>query len=273
MDWFRPLGIAGLAWRSVATVADRRSLWTPALIVAASQLLVLLVLLFFHLPGLVRVAGPLVQLLGGESATHYPAHIEALPGMLDRACLALEVLLAWVALGATTLRFAGAYGVSQDEGEWAGARHDAVALAAIVALGVAARLGLSAVLAASPVGSKLGTWAGLAGRMCAGLLVQTALAYAAAFLLLRGASIRDAVAGSLRLARRNLATTLILVAVPAALVLPSLIAAQLLRPFAATHPGLVAGVLAMRVGLGALATVLLVGSATRLFLSKSRMRR
>jgi hypothetical protein len=273
VDWFRPLGVAGLAWRSVATVVGRVSLWVPSLILAVAQLLVLLVLLFFHLSPLVPVAGPLVRLLGGESATHYPAHILALPIMLDRASLALEVLLAWVVLGVTTLRFADAFGVEQQESSWAGARRRAGALAAVVGSNVVARVGLMALLAASPVGARLGSWGELACHLLVGLLVQAVLAYAAAYLLLHQRGLWSALTDSYQLARRNVATTLILVGAPMAMVLPLSVALLLLRPFAPAHDGLVAAVAALRVAAGVLANVVLVGAVTRLFVAKTRTSR
>ena len=81
-----PLGVAVWAWRGAITLSTRPSiLWLPLLLVTAIQVALLLLLPSFHHGALIFLGLPLIRLLGGENATHYPLLYYALPTMLEMA--------------------------------------------------------------------------------------------------------------------------------------------------------------------------------------------
>jgi hypothetical protein len=274
LNWFRPLGVAALAWRSVVGVADRSSIWMPVLMIASVQAPILCLLVFFHQPPLVPFAAPLVQALGGEVATHYPFHFFALPAMYDKVAAGIDILLAWVVPGVATLRFAAAFGLAHEESAWAVATRCAPALVGLALLAAGARQAASALFGLLPVEARLESsllrWIALAGKPLLVVLAHALLAYSTAFVVLKGRSMWSAIRDSVGLARWVFAPTIILVAVPAGLLAPFSYVLSRVSPSTVPRPELVAGVVGLRIVATVLLTFVLVGSITRMFVSATR---
>ncbi|MDM7913951.1 MAG: hypothetical protein ACE15D_05625 [Candidatus Eisenbacteria bacterium] len=99
--------ISLLLWSWIETTRNlgRGRLWAPLLLLAIAQWLVLLLLTQFHQPILTPVLAPLIRLLVGEPALHYPVFYQALPELNNWFSIVLDVVLgAWL-IGAAFLLF------------------------------------------------------------------------------------------------------------------------------------------------------------------------
>ena len=116
--FLQSIGVAAWAWRSAVSLALRSTIWLPFLLVGGVQTAVLLIVVSFHCPAVLPVGLPLIRLLVGDAAAHYPVLYYALPAMFFRVNLAVSVLIASIAAGAATLLFAKAFGFAQEQGAW-----------------------------------------------------------------------------------------------------------------------------------------------------------
>jgi hypothetical protein len=165
---------------------------------------------------------------GAEALSHYPDRLIAMPAVLGRLDIPLEILVLSFAQGATVLLVALAARGERLSLRAGAARarsryvHLAVS-AAIVSAALFAVFRLSAALlhriAAIPRAWELGI------GISAGLVVQAIFIYAVPFVMLEGRSSIDAVKRSVMFAGRHFVESLALVAVPFAVTVPTLLLA------------------------------------------------
>jgi len=101
-----------LAWQSlVYTFRElfRGTLWIPWLLLGAIELAVVAALWWFAHPALSWLMAPIVALVAGSSALHYPAFFRELPGIFSRIDLAIVALVGSLAIGASTALFAARF--------------------------------------------------------------------------------------------------------------------------------------------------------------------
>lgn len=272
MNLFRSIGVAGWAWRSVLPLSIRPAIWLPFLIIAAFQGLALLVLTNFHNPALLPVALPIVNLLGGGEATHYPFFFFALPTLYSRAGIAIAVFISSVAAGAATLLFARHFGVEPGtDGPWKTAIRRAPVLIAVGLLFSGILFGISMLPSLFPqeqvLGSRVLRWGSRLMTLGLFILVQSLAAYSTAWIVLRGHQIFPAVRDSIRVTIRTFLPTLIVFGVPALLIYPlSYLASRGDLFVTKLNPETVTMILGIRIGLELILTFFLVGAITRLFL-------
>ena len=84
-------------------------MWVPWLVLAAAQSALVASIGWFAHPAVSWYAMPLVRLLGGEDALHYPRIFRLLPALYARADLAVGALIGAVLVGAATRLFAARY--------------------------------------------------------------------------------------------------------------------------------------------------------------------
>ncbi|MCK4414021.1 MAG: hypothetical protein KAY32_10785 [Candidatus Eisenbacteria sp.] len=271
MNRIQALGIAAWAWRATGAVTLRPLLWLPFVFVAALQLGALLLLVGFHRPLLLPLGLPLVDLLGGEPASHYPLLYYQLPAMFFKLNLVISTLFASVAAGAGTLLFARSYGYPVEEGIWERTLRCAPRLIAVTLIVVACLLGVTLLASLVPreaaMESLLVRW-GLRGALLGlFILLQSLLIYTTPWIVLLGHRIGPAIRDSVRVTLRTLFPTLIAVGIPLLLLFPfsyvtgrvDLLAGQL-------RPELIATLLGLQVVCQMLVTFFLIGGVTRLFL-------
>jgi len=271
VNWFPSLGVAVWAWRGAIALSRRPAIWLPLLGVTALQGALLLLLTSPHRGGLSVLALPLVRLLGGEAATHYPILYYALPTMFFRANLVLSALAGSIAGGAATLLFARAFGYDAGRSPYRRAWRSAPALIVTTALTLGLLLGLAALATLVPgewtLRSGAVRWGVRGAMMVLLIVVQSLFVYATAWIVLKGHGIWPAVRDSVRVTARTLLPTLIAVGVSALLHFPFSFASGRVDLIAGKlKPEVIAGLLAVQIGVQLLVTFLLVGAATRLFL-------
>jgi hypothetical protein len=274
-ELFRPLGRAGLAWRSLGLAARSASVWLPLCVLALARLTALLVLSAFHAPWLAAFSLPLVRWLGGETATHYPQHFFALPAMMAQVELFITVVIASIALGAAVAAFAACFDKPLAAPPWLRALAMAPHLLLLSLLIVVVTLACSALLdrlvrMAAP--ERILEPARWGARFAVFVLLQSMLAYSIAAVVLLRRSVLRAAWLSILLARHHPLTTLILVGVPGLLLQLAILFIGRFDPteIGLTPEWIVAGlILQVLLELG-LAFVVL-GSTTRLFLSRVRL--
>lgn len=106
MSALEQLALAGQAlWLSLRELRAGR-LWTPWLALGVLQLAVLMALLAFAHPLLAWAVAPLVRVIGGEPALHYPDFYRALPSLYSRVDLVVGSLAGAVVTGWSTRLFA-----------------------------------------------------------------------------------------------------------------------------------------------------------------------
>jgi hypothetical protein len=269
---FPSLGVAVWAWRGAITLSRHSAIWLPLLLVTGIQILLLLVLLGFHHGGLAFIGLPLVRLLGGESATHYPILYYALPAMFFRANLVISAIFGAIAGGVATLLFARAFGFEAQPGAWRHAWRRAPALIVTTTLALALLLGVTLLLSLIPNApmqrSGALRWGVRAGSMGVLIVVQSLLVYSTAWIVLMGHRIWPAIRDSVRVTLRTLLPTLIAVSVAAIVHFPFSYALGRVDLIAGKHirPEVIVGVLGLQIACQLLVTFLLVGAVTRLFL-------
>ncbi len=271
MSWFQSFYVATWAWRAAVASFFRPVLWLPFLLVAGVQTLLILLLVLFHHPVLVLFGLPLIKLLGGEVATHYPTLYYALPTMFYRANIAIDALIVSVAGGAATLLFAQAFGFDRGQPAWRQALRHAPALIAVNLLNILILLGIGVlnnripaylVLRSAPV-----RWGSRGGVLILFILVQCLVAYASAWIVLMGRGLWPAIRDSVRVTNRTFLPTLLVVGIPALLMWPFSYASGRTDIVAAKFkPEIIVGLLGSEVVCQALVTFFLVGAVTRLFL-------
>jgi hypothetical protein len=235
------------------------------------QLVVLALMVFFSTPVLLPLGLPLVKLLGGEGATHYPTLFYALPTVFLRANLVITALVASIATGAATWLFARAFGLTDPRKAWARAFGQAPALIGVTALVIAFLIGIGALSSLVPRQLSLESfgvrWGIRLGIMLLLVVVQTFLAYTTAWIVLMGHGFWPAIRDSVRVALRTFLPTVIAVGIPALLLFPFSYASNQ-ADYVATklRPEMVAGLIAIEMAAQMILTFWSVGSVTRLFL-------
>jgi hypothetical protein len=271
MSLFRSLGIVARAWRSVLPALARPGLWWPFLAIAAVQGTVLALLVGFHQPPLQFLGVPLVRLLGGDVALHYPAFFLRLPLMYSRADMVMSVLVTSLGYGAATLLFARRFGFEPGETAARAALRRAPALFLVTATTVLALWGLGKIVETVPrdllLGSRIVRWGTRGGLLCGDILIQSLLAYASAWVMLQGHRAFSAVRDSVRVTVRTFLPTVLLVAIPILLLYPlNYLAQRADLVVLKLRPEGIVGVLAAYIASVVLLGFLLVGAVTRLFL-------
>jgi predicted small integral membrane protein len=262
--------IATGAFKATLSSLRRPAIWFPFLIIALVQVLVLLLLVSFHRPLAQQLGVPLVELLGGEPATPYPVFYLALPMMFGRASLVISVLIASVALGAATLLFARSFGFQGRSAPWPTAFRRSPTLIILTVLLVGILMGLGFLRLSLPETlqySRAGRW-GIRGADLALLIViQCFVVYTTAWVMLHGHSVWSALRDSIRVARRTLLPTLLVVGIPLILQFPLSYATGRADFFVAKFdPEIVTLLLATKLVGDLLMTFIIVGATTRLFL-------
>lgn len=271
MNLFQGVGLAAGAWASAFRATLRPPVREPILLLCGVQLLLLIGLGYFHAPALVRWMAPVVRWLGGEEATHYPEHFWALPEILRNAELPIAVLLAPIALGVATLRFA------RGSAPWREAFDRTAALIAIGVLGPGSAWTITSLFDLIPLEFSLRSFnirMGLQGAELLSIaLVYSGLAYSIAYVLLDRRPLGSALLASLRLAARLPIPTFLLVAVPMGVLFPpTFFMFEMDMGEAGLPPDAVGLLLALRIVLQAAFATLSLGGLTDLFLRSTRPR-
>jgi len=271
MNLFRSISVAGWAWRSVFPLTIRPAIWLPFIVIAAFQCLALLILTNFYNPALLPVALPLVNLLGGGEATHYPFFFFALPTLFSRAGMAIAVFISSIAAGAATLLFARHFGVEPGTDEpWKTAMKRAPVLILVGLVFSAIIFGISmlgTLLPQEVQSNRIMRWGSRLGILGLFILIQAFAAYSTAWIVLRGHQFWPAIRDSIRVTIRTFLPTLIVFGVPALLIYPfSYLASRGDLFVTKLNPETVAVILGIRIGLEFILAFFLVGAITRLFL-------
>ena len=269
-----PAELIALAWNSL--IATLRSLatprlWVPWLLLGAIQAAVVVALAWFAHPAVSWCAVPLVRLLGGADALHYPTIFRLLPALFTRADLVLGALLGAVAAGAATRMFAARFSgrpvrVGEELG-WA-ARHAPALIAINLPLNlllIALSFAIDFVLERRGGGlvGRAVTIAGLGGAM----MLQAAFLFATPLVAVSGLGVGRALLTLPRVFLGGIWAALLL----SALVVIALLPLQGLSGLADTlvdrgTPEIVIWVTIVQVGVGLLLGFTLTGSATLVYL-------
>ncbi len=266
----RSIGVSIRTWGSVLRLVLRPVLWLPFVLVALIQLATLVTLIEFHRAPLTNVVVPVIRAVAGEQATHFPGFYFALPGLFAQVSLIISVILECLAIAAATLLFARAFGFEYGPESKRRIMQMWPRLIVVTAIPAALVFGLSELYGKIPAETALSSgvarWTLRFGYLVAFTLIQTFVAYATAWVVLRNWRPLAALWGSLRVSARTFLPTWIVIAVPVALVYPLHYLAQRVDLFVdKLSPETIGGVLVVRIiceiGLG----FVLVGSITRLF--------
>src|SRR5262245_43400238 len=205
MNLFLSLGVAVRAYRSVLPLMLRPSNWLPFLFLAAVQFGALGLLVGFHHPLLAPLGVPLVRLLGGEKAMHYPVLLLYLPGMYSKLVVVLAVLVASVAVAIATLHFARGLGFEGGPGARVRGRVPTLVLVSIPP--TLAIVGLSMLAGLVPpqlfLESSMVRWSVRGALLAAIILVQSFVSYTTAWVVLQGHSAVAAWRDSIRVTART----------------------------------------------------------------------
>jgi hypothetical protein len=259
------------AWRSAGALFPRPRIWLPFLLIGGVQAAALLLIVSFYHPALLHLGDPLIRLLAGKIATHYPVLYYALPTMFYRLNIVIDALIASIAGGAATLLFATAFGIGQERRPWNRAIRRAPTLVLATLVATALVLGFGALTTLVPkeltARSFAIRWGVRGATMLVFILVQGLLVYATAWIVLMGHRLWPALRDSVRVALRTFLPTMIVVAITQLVLFPfqyagtraDLVASKL-------KPEMVGSLLAAQIVCQVLVTFLLVGAITRLFL-------
>lgn len=267
MHWYRPLGQAGLSWRSVTAASGRPSLWQAPLIVAGVRALLLFAVACFALPGVSPIGRFLVELLADESALHFPQLYLILPTMFARADLFLSASIGAIAHAAAVLHFAGAFRRRPPGRVWQQSFRRSPVILSLAVLLLLSEWGLNAL--DGQFGAKLPALAGAGILVAARIFARALFCYGVIACVAYDASAWRSIRTGTRMLLRNPATSAILVGVPTVLLD---VVGNLLAGLDPTRAGLApeAMLAAMfaQVGFQLLGAFLLIGATTRLFLSQ-----
>ncbi len=249
----------------------RPAIWVPFVVIACLQLLVLWIVVSYHHPALLPIGAPLIKLIAGEEATHYPVLFFALPWVFFWVGLAVSAIFAPIAGGAATLHFARLFGFSREENPW---RHALRKAPILIGAGVVLAIlwyGIGQLRTLVPEDAMMRDaavrWGVRGGILVIGVIVQSLLVYATAWIVLMGHQLWPAIRDSVRVTTRTLLPTLVAVGIPALLLFPfSWLLGQ--TQFVASHalrPELIAIGVVATILVEIPITFLLVGTVTRLF--------
>lgn len=270
MKLFRSLGVVGWAWRSCFPFLLRPAVWLPFLLIAGAQAVALIFLLSFYKPGILPFALPLVRLVGGDPATHYPTFYFVLPTVFYRVDMAIAVFVSSLAAGAATMLFAKGFGTGEGP-TWSVAVRRYPALLLLSAIVTAVLFGLSQVAALVPHDLILANgsvrWGLRLGVLLMLVIAQSLVVYATAWIVLKGHRLLPAIRDSIRVSLRTFLPTALVVGAPLLLLFPlgylSGRADLFINKF---QPDMVGALLVVRILVEIVLGFFLIGGVTRLFL-------
>lgn len=270
MNLFRPVGTIALALLSTVRSVFGLKIWVYLGGTTTLRAAVLLLLFYFHHPAVVSFAAPLVRTLGGNEATHYPELMYALPHMFRSIDRWLMAVVGSVAIGGAVAAFAKAYGFLLPRRTFSGKVLVALNLVLLGAVSLELAMLVERLFDLVPDDYKLSSTMirlGLSGiELLVAIIVQCALAYTTAWVVLRGDAPWSALRDSAISAARTPLVTFLLVAVPAAMVFPFHFALyEMDLSERDLPPEIMAILLAARLVLELVLTFLREGSLTRVF--------
>jgi hypothetical protein len=270
VSFWPSIGLAAWALRASVRGARRPQIWLPFLLLTLIQLGVLVLLLNFYRPPFLAAMLPIVRVLGGEDATHYPHFYLTLPILSTRIAVVLTVVVASVVAGIGTLLFAREFGVEIPGSATKRVLRIAPRLMVLNLVAMAVLFGvlqLSRLIPAELVVANRGLrWLVRGGVLLVAIGVQSLFAYSIPWAVLQGHRVLAALRDSVRVTSSTLFPTLWLMAIPTLAVFPLDYLARRSDWFAAKLvPETVTGLILARIGLELLFMVFIGGAVTRLF--------
>lgn len=270
MQVVQSIKVAGWAWRGAFSMMLRPVTWVPFLVVTAVQFAALAILVFFDRPLILPMGLPIVQRLGGEAATHYPVFYYALPTLFSRANLVIGTLVASIAGGTATLLFARLWGLGNSDRAWRRAFRAAPTLIPLTLLLIGILYGIGVLVRLVPRGPMLGNsavrWGTRGGMLAVLIVVQSLLGYTTAWVVLMGHRFFPALRDSIKVTRITLLPTLLVVALPTALLFPISYATSRIDLIAAKlRPETTLALVSVQIVTELFCTFILAGALTRLF--------
>lgn len=277
MRFYESLGAALWAWGGSLRLALDLRFWSPLLMLTLLRLAVLLLLVFFHRPEVAGAGTPLVGLLGGAEALHYPEHLYRMFGLFRPLDAFVTVLAGSVAAGAVSLRFARAYGSKVAHQRWKGLRSGLGQLILLFAIALAAELAFVGLVRLIPEEIRHATtkfrllsllleWGGR-------IAIQTCLAYAVVEIAVRGLAVREAIVSSVARTRELPLLTLVLVAGTSGLMFPFYLMADIDLGDRIPLPEAVVILVVVQILADLVFTLLRLGALTRVFVWRTEVRR
>lgn len=272
MNVYQVVGTVVQAWGFALRCLQFGRVREPFFVLAGLQLGVLILLGQFHAEWFAGALTPVVRALGGEAATHYPEHFWLLPELYRNANAGLMILFG------VFIHAAAIAGFASRSNRWSPAFRRAGALIPIgflhfgIAWAITSAFNLvpeeivfySSIIRLGLQGVELGLI----------LILSSLLAYAPVLVVLDDASFPRALAGSVRLCLRMPLQTLLVVAVPVALMFPpTFFLYEMNLDMAGLAPETVGLLLIAIVVVRVCFDVVVVGGLTCLYLSFGRSER
>ena len=270
MQVVQSIKVASWAWRGAFSMMLRPITWVPFLVVTAVQFAVLAILVSFDRPLILPMGLPLVQRLGGEAATHYPIFYYALPTLFSRVNLIIGTLVASVAGGTATLLFARFWGLGSSDRAWRRAFRAAPKLIPLALLLLGILYGIGALVRLVPrdlmLDNAVVRWATRGGMLAVFVIVQSLLGYTTAWVVLMGHKLLPALRDSIKVTGITLLPTLLVVALPTALLFPVSYATSRIDLIAEKlRPETTLALVSVQIVTELFCTFILAGALTRLF--------
>ena len=200
------------SWEDTIWMLRTPSVMAPFIIFAAIQFLVLVCLALFHVPPLATLMVPVVKLLGGNEALHYPMHLILLPRMYHIVYLPLAVVAGFGLFGwavSLMVEHHERAGVEIDRRQ----RRSVISLLpSLIVLGIVYVVSVTGLqllasslagVIAHPKAAGVVSLAGVAGVV----VVQSLIVYSVYFLVVRTPNPIEALAASIGFGRRHLRLT------------------------------------------------------------------
>jgi hypothetical protein len=204
------------SWEDTIWMLRTPSVMAPFIIFAAIQFLVLVCLGLFHVPPLATLMVPVVELLGGDQALHYPMHLILLPRMYHIVYLPLVVIAGFGLFGwavSLMVEHHERAGVEIDRRQRRSVKSLLPSLTVLGIVYVVFVTGLQLLassLAAVIANSKAASVVSIAG-VAVVVVVQSLIVYSVYFLVVRTANPVKAVSASVSFGRRHLGLTSLIV--------------------------------------------------------------
>jgi len=188
----------------------------PFIIFAAIQFLVLVCLALFHVPPIATLMVPVVQLLGGGEALHYPMHLILLPRMYHLVYLPLAVLAGFGLFGWAVTLMVEHHERANVEIDRRQRRPVKSLLPSLIALGVVYVVcvtgfqlllsSLSGVITSPKIASVVSI-----GGIAVVVVIQSLIVYSVYFLVVRTTNPVEALVASIDFCRRHFGLTVLIV--------------------------------------------------------------